>query len=242
MPDSEKLDLILEHLTALEQEVQATRLENRVLYRQIEALFALYHQINFRVPPLGLRGWVISPDVGAVIASLIQQRQPSIILEAGAGQSTIISAYCLEQLGHGHVYAMDHKAEFAGYAREAVERHSLTQYATVLHAPLTTYDINGETWQWYDVNVLPNDLAIDLFFIDGPTQYDEAQDNLRYPAVPLMREKLSKNALLIMDDADRVDEQAIFERWQSEFSIDLLRHYDSAYADSEKGIRLFQVK
>lgn len=243
MPTAQdKLDLLLSRMSALEDELRATRLENRVLYRQIEALFALYHQIDFRLPPLGLRGWAISPDVGAVLATLIQQHQPRIILEAGAGQSTLIAAYCVAQLGQGHVFALEHKAEFAGYAQQALAQHDLTAYATVLHAPLKAHMIHGTTWQWYDTDVLPQALAVDVFFIDGPTQYAEAHPLLRYPALPLLEPSLAEDALLIMDDADRADEQQVFERWQREFDLRLLRHYESAHADSEKGIRIFQVR
>src|SRR5689334_13030025 len=93
LPLTDKLDLILAKLETLEARQDELLLEQRVLYRQIEALFALYHGIQFRAPLLGLRGWAASPDFLAIQIANIRQHKPKTILELGSGQSTLISAY-----------------------------------------------------------------------------------------------------------------------------------------------------
>ena len=47
---ADTLQLILEKLEAIEQHQQDIQLEQRSLYRQVEALFALYQKIDFRAP------------------------------------------------------------------------------------------------------------------------------------------------------------------------------------------------
>jgi predicted O-methyltransferase YrrM len=239
---TDKLDLILAKLEAMEARQSELLLEQRVLYRQIEALFALYHGIQFRAPLLSLRGWAASPDFLAIQIATIRQHKPQTILELGSGQSTLLSTYILEELGSGHVYAFDDTERFAAITHENIARHKLSSYATVIHAPLKDYSIKGESWQWYDLDCLPLIPKIDFLLVDGPPQYGKESQLLRYPALPLLLDYLAPNALILMDDADRASEQLVAQRWQSEFALELLRHYESAYADTEKGTKLFKLK
>jgi predicted O-methyltransferase YrrM len=239
---TDKLDLILAKLEAMEARQNELLLEQRVLYRQIEALFALYHGIQFRAPLLSLRGWAASPDFLAIQIAAIRQHKPKTILELGSGQSTIISAYLLEELGAGHVYAFDDTEQFANLSHEALARHKLSDYATVIHAPLKACKIMGENWHWYDLDCLPAIPKIDFLLVDGPPQYGKESPMLRYPALPLLLDYLAPDALILIDDADRASEQRMVERWQAEFSLELIRHYERAYADTEKGTKLFKLK
>jgi hypothetical protein len=238
----DKLDLILAKLEKIEARQDELLLEQRVLYRQIEALFALYHGIEFRAPLLSLRGWAASPDFLAIQVANIRQYQPLTILELGSGQSTVLSAYVLEQLGLGHVYAFDDTELFANISRENILRHKLNDHATIIHAPLKDYTIQGEIWQWYDLDCLPSIAKIDLLLVDGPPQYGKNLPMLRYPALPLLAPYLAPNALILMDDADRASERLVAERWQTEFPLELLHHYEQAYGDTEKGTKLFRLK
>lgn len=236
----ENFQLLMQKLDAMQEQISDLKRENRVLYRQIEALFALYHQLDLHVPLLGMRGWAASPDFLALIAQHIRNDQPQAILEAGSGQSTLISAYALAQSGQGHIYSVDHVEKFAQRTRDMIARHSLNDYATVYYAPLKPYDINGEAWFWYDLNAIEMLPAIDLFVVDGPAQYDNPAPMARYPALPLAQKFLKSGAHLLLDDADRNDEQQVVERWLNEFNIEQLHHYDSHYADNEKGAKLLQ--
>ena len=237
---ADTLQLILEKLEAIEQRQQEMQLEQRSLYRQVEALFALYQKIDFRAPLLNMRSWVASPDFLAILSSLIQEHQPMTIFEAGGGATTIISGYSLQQLGRGHVYAVDHQQKFADQTRDQIQQHGLTEYATAIYAPLVPIDINGTSWQWYDLQQFDTISNIDLLVVDGPPQFDNPSDMARYPALPLMEDKLQTNALVLMDDADRENEQEISKHWEHEFSLELIRYYEKAWADTDKGTKLYR--
>lgn len=237
---SDTLQLILEKLEAMEKRQEAILLEQKVLYRQVEALFSLYQSFDFKVPMLNMRSWVASPDLLAVLSALIQEHQPRTIFEAGGGVSTIISAHSVKALGVGHVYAVDHKKEFADLARHQLELHGLTDYATVIHAPLVPIEIDGVMWQWYDTDKLQDIDGIDLMLVDGPPQFDNPSDMARYPAMPLMRHKLNADAIVLVDDADREEDKAMCLRWQDEQPLELLRYYEKSWADVEKGARVYR--
>lgn len=239
MPDNQD---ILARLEAIELRQQEILRGQKILYRQIEALFALHQQIVFRAPLLDLDAWSISPDLGAILMQQIQERQPKIILELGAGKSTLISAYCLQELGSGHVYALDHQEQFASITRENIARQALSDYAIILYAPLKEYVLSEQNYLWYDLDALPDDMVIDFLLIDGPPQAENVESLVRYPALPLLYDRLAENALIILDDADRWAETQIVEKWLAEFPLELLRHYDSHYADSAKGAKLLRKK
>jgi predicted O-methyltransferase YrrM len=236
---SDTLQLILEKLDAIEKRQQAVQLEQKVLYRQIEALFALYHQIDFQASLPNMRSWVASPDILAVYSTLISKHQPKTILEIGGGTSTIISAYCLQQLGYGHVYALEHQEQFAQSAQDQLKEHGLTQYATVIHAPLVEHEINGTMWLWYDVSKLEKVYDINILLVDGPPQYNNPTPMARYPALPLLESKLKSNTIILVDDADREQDYTMCLRWEEEYPIKLIRYYEQAWADVEKGARLY---
>ena len=237
---SDTLQLILEKLTAIEEQQKAIQLEQKVLYRQMEALFALYQQFDFKAPLLNMRSWVASPDLLAVYSALMQEYKPTTIFEAGGGTSTIISAYNLQQLGRGHVYAVDHQEQFAELANHQLKLHGLSDFGTVIHAPLVEVNVNGATWQWYDMDRLASITNIDLMLVDGPPQYANTSDMARYPALPLMQSKLTANAHILVDDADREEEFNMCQRWEAEFPLELLRYYEKSWADIEKGARHYR--
>jgi hypothetical protein len=85
----------------------------------------------------------------------------------------------------------------------------------VRHAPLVPQSIDGKKWQWYDLADIHFDRPIDLLFIDGPPE--RVQKLSRYPAVPLLFDQLSDEAIVVLDDGDRDEEEEIVRRWTQEY-------------------------
>lgn len=52
---------------------------------------------------------------------------------------------------------------------------------------------------------------VDVLIVDGPPGL--TGDWARYPAYPLLREKLRPGAIVLIDDAQRTDERSIVEAW-----------------------------
>lgn len=239
MATDDKLDAILGKLDAIMAAQRTLAAEQRILYRQVEALFALYGQIDFNAPLLDMRGWATSPDVLGVLLRWIQRERPAVILELGGGRSTLVSAYACQQNG-GHVYAIDHDADFAELAREEIAAHGLSDHATIIHAPLVEHRIDGEAWAWYDMAHLPDLPPIDLLFVDGPAQHNHPQSMLRYPALPLLAGLLADVALIVVDDADREHERRVVARWRTAFKLTVLQDLSAEYGQSEKGVKVLR--
>lgn len=191
--------------------------ESKEITRQTQALMWLYSQLDFRAPLPPMRGWAISPDFAALLVERLRQCQPQTVLEFGGGTSTLITAQTLKQMGRGHVIAVEALAPFAVQARADVQRLGLEDVATVIHAPLTRVNVNRQMWQWYDPQPFAHVTDIDFLMVDGPAQHNNPQRMTRYPALPLIASRLTDNALIVMDDTNRDDEQSIVRRWLTEF-------------------------
>ncbi|MCB0571600.1 MAG: class I SAM-dependent methyltransferase [Phaeodactylibacter sp.] len=181
---------------------------------QVEALLWLYSRFTPSVNLPAMREVAGSPDFLKVLVEYYYSHQPQVIVEAGSGVSSIILSEVLKKEGSTtRHYALDHLEKYAGLTSEKV----LNPHSEVLFAPLKAYHIDGNSWKWYDINVLEKVDKIDMLVIDGPTE--DIQPLARYPALPLLKEKLSDRVVIILDDTNRRDEQRIIQLWQKEFGL-----------------------
>jgi hypothetical protein len=224
--------VVLEAYRRLEEDIRASR--NRLEagsfqdYRQIEALLSLQNTLKPSLPFPATRDWAASPDLLKTITEIILSEKPGLIVEASSGVSTLVAAYCLRQLGKGRVISLEHDPKYAAITRSLIEFHGLQDIATVADAPLKEYRIKDQTWLWYDTNAFTADEPADLFVIDGPPSV--IQPLARYPALPLMHDRLAEHAVIVLDDGGREDERKIMASWNVEFP-DL----SAEFVDLEKG-------
>ena len=206
-------------------------------FQQIESLFSVFSllRINRPLPPMG--GWAISPDFGKIIVDLVLEKKPKIILEASSGVSTLIASYCLKQLGEGTVISLEEENKYAEVSNKALIKHGLKDIATVIHAPLEEIEIEGKKWTWYALTKIKGIKPIDMLIIDGPAQYGRVDKMIRYPALPLLFDSLSDDAIIILDDADRKDEKDIVELWLKQFNC-----FEVERIDTEKGTVILHKK
>ncbi|MFZ4640077.1 MAG: class I SAM-dependent methyltransferase [Nodosilinea sp.] len=206
-------------------------------YAQIEALFSVFSVIQPAHPLPSMRGWAISPDFAILLISLLDQYQPQLVLEAGSGVSTIIIGHRLKTLDQGQLISLDHEAEFSQKSQSNIHRHGLQSVARVIYSPLTNFEIQGKQWLWYDTTELSHNLhgTIDFLVIDGPPYF--IQDLSRYPALPILFDMLSDDAIILMDDADRDAEKKIIELWKNEFKFSSVNK-----VHAEKGACILYLK
>lgn len=185
------------------------------LFYQLESLIGLYNDLKFDKSLPRTRGWAGSPDFLINIARLTEERLPYTVLECSSGISTIVLAQRLMLNGKGHVYSLDHDEIFAEKTKKELIRHGLDGWATVIYAPLVNYEINGSAYRWYSLSGVPNDMSVEMIVIDGPPM--KLGEKTRYPALPLLYGILKKDGLIVMDDAERLDEKKIIDLWVDEF-------------------------
>ena len=114
---------------------------------QIEALLGLYADLELKKSIPKTRSWAGSPDFLWNIARLAQKNKPQVVVECSSGVSTVVLAQSVKINGVGHIYSLDQDSVFAEKTREELKRHGLSEWATVIDAPLVNYEINGKKWE-----------------------------------------------------------------------------------------------
>ncbi len=183
------------------------------LFSQLEALDWLHAELRLAHPLPATRGYAAAPDALVELVRIIDRVAPATVLELGSGVSTIVIARRLQQLGHGHLVALEHLPEHAERTRAELASQGLADVATVVDAPLEEVSVGPATWSWYELRPgVP--AVIDALFVDGPP--GGTGSLARYPALPLLRDRLVPGATVFVDDGDRPDEQEMVRRWQLE--------------------------
>ena len=192
-------------------------------YRQSEAMQQLLSLLKFSAPVPPTRSWAASPDLLLTLAQLVRTHNPKLVVELGSGASTII----LSRAGAVEIVAIEHDLEYLKSTQDLLSEHQVNN-VQLIHAPLIEKEILEETFTWYDTSKLQDLKEIDFLFIDGPP--GSKDDAARFPALPVLGSKLSKNAVVVIDDTKRSGEKTLAESFANALPNHRLR-----FLDHEKG-------
>ncbi len=183
---------------------------------QTEALLQLYRRVDpvAPMPPAG--GWALNPTELLELWYVLERRRPRLALELGSGTSSIWIGYALQRHG-GRLVSVDHDPDYAQRTRTQLRRHGLTETVELRHAPLVPVTVGDATYQWYDPEQFGDLTEVELLVVDGPP--GGTGERARYPALPLLADRLAAGATVILDDLDRADEQEIARRWGAEWGL-----------------------
>lgn len=188
------------------------------VFRQAEALAGLYNTLDIQHPLPTTRHRAASPDFLHLLAREIFRVQPELIVEAGSGTSTLVAAYCLKKLGRGKIISLDHLEKYADISRQTIKSHGLDKFAEVRYAPIKEYEIDDKKYPWYDNTGLEALGRIDLLVVDGPPR--NIAVDARYPAIPILIDKLHENSIVLLDDGARPAEKEIVAQWKQKYGLD----------------------
>lgn len=152
--------------------------------------------------------WLLPDDGLEIIGGLIDQHQPRLMLEVGSGRSTIVLA--ARMAGVGRLVSLEHQERFVDQGQEYLSLNELA--GEVRHAPIDHFQLpDGENVLWYARGAWEDLHSIDLLLVDGPIGATAPQ--ARYPALPLLQDRLAPGAVVILDDSHRRTEKQILVRW-----------------------------
>jgi len=154
--------------------------------------------------------WSAAADFLQLIVDHALTEKTETVVECSSGATTLMLARCCERNGRGKVFSLENGAEFAANTRAELVRFGLEPWAQVIDAPLIERNIEARTFQWYALDRLP-ERPIDMLVIDGPPGF--LQRHSRYPALPLLFDRLAEGATVFLDDAARPDEQELVAAW-----------------------------
>jgi predicted O-methyltransferase YrrM len=159
----------------------------------------------------------MSPAGLATVATEIAFAERRFVVELGSGISTVILARLARQLG-GRIAAVEHSPGWVGWVRRTLDRDGLNAHATMIEAPLAAHPLALGDAPWYEEGALDELPAegIELLLVDGPPGYGDGMACSRYPALPVLAERLAPGALVVLDDAERDGEREILDRWERE--------------------------
>jgi predicted O-methyltransferase YrrM len=174
-------------------------------------------------------GFALSPGAILKILTLAEFQRPRVIVELGAGLSTVVFARYMRYVERAgaRLISADDNEQWLGVIDEYLARERLGDHAELVTAPRRPWSGKSglageedEAWnyelpdRWYSIEPILETLdgeEIDLLVIDGPKGKGTIS---RYPALPELHEHLAEEAVVILDDAQREPEQECAARWE----------------------------
>lgn len=182
--------------------------------REVEALLQLYSRISPRSGMPSSGGWAIDATGVLTLLDLVASTQPGLVVELGSGTSSVWLGYALEPEARGRVVSIEHDAGYAERTASDLRRHGLDKVVELRNAPLVASPVPWHETPWYDPSVLDDLHDIDLLIVDGPP--GGTGPLARYPALPVLQHRLTTEAVVVLDDANRDSEREIVRRWSME--------------------------
>lgn len=189
--------------------------------QEIEAIVQLYTQLAPRAGMPSSGAWAMNATGILTMLDIIGAHQPNLVVELGSGTTSIWLGYALESQGGGRLVAVEHDPRYGNQTRANVVRHGLERIVELRMAPLKPPPIESHETPWYDLGTFDDLHEIGVLVVDGPP--GPTGPLARYPAIPLLADHLARDAVVILDDADRNAEREIVRRWR-DAGWDLLPH------------------
>ncbi|HEY9552767.1 class I SAM-dependent methyltransferase [Allosphingosinicella sp.] len=168
------------------------------------------------LPHLG--SWKADVGLLHLVADHILATKPKVVVEFGAGASTLIVARAMQIAGGGTHIAFDQHAEFVEATGAWLADHGLS--ADLRAVPLVSAP-GGWSGLWYDHEPLPD--AIDFMLIDGPPW--TIHPFTRGAAATLFG-RITRGGTVMLDDGARPGERVIARRWRKlwpDFDFELVK-------------------
>lgn len=159
--------------------------------------------------------WTLDGSAIGTLGTILKAEQPSYVVELGSGLSTVVIASILKETG-GKLTSIDHDEKFAEITRSFLEANGLSSLVDLRTAPLAPLE-GAANELWYDTRLIDDLEQIDLLVVDGPPK--PVNPTIRRHALPCLHERLSPQALILLDDAERDGEKAILAEWRRDFPI-----------------------
>jgi predicted O-methyltransferase YrrM len=169
------------------------------------------------LPSLG--SWKADIGLLGLVADHILSARPRIVVEFGAGASTLIAARALQLAGGGELLSFDQHQDFVDATRSWLAEFGLS--ADLRAAPLAPAPA-GWPGLWYDHGRLP--ARIDLLLIDGPPW---TINPFTRGAAATLFDRVAPGGMVMLDDAARPGERMVARRWRRQwpgFDYELIKN------------------
>ena len=166
------------------------------------------------LPNLG--SWKADVGLLRLVSDHIAAHRPKVVVEFGAGASTLVAARALQRAGGGRLFSFEQHEDFVDATRKWLADYGLD--AEIRAAPLEPSQ--GWPGLWYGHGPLPD--SIDLLVVDGPPWTIHP---LTRGAADSLFDRIAVGGTVMLDDAARPGERLVARRWRKrwpnfEFRLD----------------------
>jgi predicted O-methyltransferase YrrM len=155
------------------------------------------------------RGWDAKLGYFQEIARrVVTTRGP--ILECGSGLSTLVMGHLAGQR-QLEVWSLEHNPEWHARVSAAIKRHHVPG-VQLCHAPLRDYT----GFSWYNPPLAKMPARFSLVICDGPPDLEHGG---RYGLLPILGDRLERNAVILFDDAREPGQPEVLKRWTAESGV-----------------------
>lgn len=187
-------------------------------------------------PYISFGGWCIGPDNALILVETILYKKPDLVVELGAGASTILIATALEKNGAGKLISFEENETHHSYVQSIIKEKNLSNWVDLVIAPLKNIsdiaDSKTPASLWYDGEIIRKVLGnqkIDVLFVDGPSTTNSRY--IRRSTLPMLSSYLAHRGIVLFDDGDRRGELEIIHEYKKTYA-----HYNFEHILTEKGL------
>jgi predicted O-methyltransferase YrrM len=159
------------------------------------------------LPNLG--SWKADTGLLKLIADHVLAERPKLVVEFGAGASTLVVARALQMAGGGTLLSYEQHPDFVDATRAWLAEHGLA--ADLRAVPLAPAP-RGWPGLWYDHGAVPD--GIELLIIDGPPWTIHP---LTRGAAATLFDKIAPGGTIMLDDGARPGERLVARRWRRDW-------------------------
>ena len=166
----------------------------------------------------------IAPSALKLVINDVLINRRSTVIEFGAGISTIYLAKVLQKTG-GRLVSFESDADWGALVKMWLHEEALSDQVELVVAPLSPCPKSFAGLDWYDSDVVQSslaDLSIDCVLVDGPVAYRKGLEMARYPAIPMIRDRLADRFAIFLDDTNRDGERAIIDEWERDLDLEFI--------------------
>ncbi len=143
------------------------------------------------------------------------------IIECGTGISTLYLSSIIKNKGDGHLYSIEDDQKWANMVSAYLKQLNLSNYCTIIVAPLKYIEVDGIETEWYDTSQFELDIpeeSCGLLYVDGP-KWGNKNNPRRYPVLSIFKKYLKSGSKVFLDDADKDESLIIHQKWEHLYKL-----------------------
>jgi predicted O-methyltransferase YrrM len=185
-------------INALVRKYNDTEPAMEVIYRDLFLRELMEAGIRDTFYPVGASG---NHGLLYFIARCVRQLPLQMVVELGAGQSTLLISQLKNAVGGiFEITTIEHDGMWAERLQPQVDH-------PIVHAPLAEKHVGGRRIQYYEK--IAGGPPIDFLIIDGPPAYAAHQHFSRVGSLDLIEDRLAEDFVIVVDDVQRKGEKAL---------------------------------